>query len=314
MHIALIASDHPYPRRLKHALQAAGHLITEHLITGHLITGHLITEPPSPRADHILVDGRSLIDFAGELEPLTALVYHPDAHAKERLRRVHRVIAASQPVADRLVAEYGVERARISVVVPGVTPGRRAPGNAQGCQILSVGALVPRKGHDVLLRALGRLFDLDWQLTIVGSATRDRGYADALVEQALYKNETAPGLAGRVRFVDTGADDNALERLWQASDIFALATHWEGYGMAIADALARGLPVAITVGGEAGALVPPAAGITCPPGDHEGLSKALRRLIFDTRLRTEMREAAWAVGQTLPTWRMQAEALLAALA
>ncbi len=45
---------------------------------------------------------------------------------------------------------------------------------------------------------------------------------------------------------------DALEALWQRADVFALATHWEGYGMAIAEALKRGVPVAVTDGGAAG--------------------------------------------------------------
>jgi hypothetical protein len=45
----------------------------------------------------------------------------------------------------------------------------------------------------------------------------------------------------------------------------------------------------------------------CEPGDHEQLSKALRRLVFSSALRKEMAEAAWQVGHALPSWGSQAQ-------
>ena len=160
---------------------------------------------------------------------------------------------------------------------------RRAVRGSGGptCRILSIGALVPRKGHDVLLRALARLFDLDWQLTIVGSAERDPVHARALAALA-----EEFGIARRVRFAGE-VTDAALDALWQEADLFALATHWEGYGMAIAEALKRGVPVAVSAGGAAGNLVTPESGVVCPAGDHINLSKALRRMIFGTGLRRD---------------------------
>ena len=56
------------------------------------------------------------------------------------------------------------------------------------------------------------------------------------------------------------------KRCGSEADLFALATHWEGYGMAIAEALKRGLPVAVSAGGAAGDLVTPEAGVVCPAG------------------------------------------------
>jgi glycosyltransferase involved in cell wall biosynthesis len=97
----------------------------------------------------------------------------------------------------------------------------------------------------------------------------------------------------------------ALEALWQQADLFALATRWEGYGMAIAEALKRGVPVAVCDGGAAGRLVTAESGVVCPVGDYVNLSKALRRLMFGTSLRRGMAEAAWQVGQALPDWRTQ---------
>ena len=57
--------------------------------------------------------------------------------------------------------------------------------------------------------------------------------------------------------------------------------------MAIAEALKRGVPVAVSAGGAAGNLVTPEAGVVCPAGDHINLSKALRRMIFGTGLRRD---------------------------
>jgi glycosyltransferase involved in cell wall biosynthesis len=120
-------------------------------------------------------------------------------------------------------------------------------------------------------------------------------------------------IAQRVEFAGV-ATGEALEALWRGADVFALATEYEGYGMAIAEALKRGLPVALTRGGAAGALVPVEAGVVCEVGDLVTYSKALRRVIFDTELRAEMSQAAWTAGQDLPDWAAQGRAFADALA
>jgi glycosyltransferase involved in cell wall biosynthesis len=81
----------------------------------------------------------------------------------------------------------------------------------------------------------------------------------------------------------------------------------------IAEALKRGIPVAVSAGGAAGKLVTAESGVVLPVGDHNNLSKALRRMIFGTALRREMAEAAWQVGQTLPSWHTQVTAFAEAL-
>jgi glycosyltransferase involved in cell wall biosynthesis len=91
--------------------------------------------------------------------------------------------------------------------------------------------------------------------------------------------------------------DDALETLWQGADVFALASHWEGYGMAIAEALKRGVPVAVTAVGIAPTLVTPENGIMVQPATRTLLSKALRRVIFGAGLRHDMAEAAWQSGR-----------------
>jgi glycosyltransferase involved in cell wall biosynthesis len=214
---------------------------------------------------------------------------------------LYRLIVTSEQTAERLTSSFGVAADKISVVTPGIDDAARCKGSGSAsCEILSIGALVPRKGHDGLLHALARLFDLDWHLTIVGSADRDPTYARSL--QALAGEL---GIAQRVQFAGTVSGDT-LEALWQATDLFALASLFEGYGMATAEALKRGLPVAVTAVGAVGSLVTPEAGTVSPPQDRDQLSKSLRRLIYGRELRQYMAEIAWQTGQTLPSWATQA--------
>ena len=265
-----------------------------------------------------LIDGLLLPHLLPRLDRLVevgavALIHHAMAAAgrdaarraevaeamRAMLPRLRRVIATSQPVADRLMQEFGV--ASVDVVEPGIPELPRNMTTEGTCHILSVGVLTPRKGHDVLLRALARLLDLDWSLTIAGASGRDPEYAARLAAMI-----PELGLAERVRLLaDPG--DAALDALWQRADLFALATRWEGYAAGVAEALRRGVPVVVAQGG--GALVPADAGAVCALEDEPTLSKCLRRIVFDTGLRSAMAEGAWSAGQRLPGWPAQAALL-----
>lgn len=325
--LATVSGGHIYDRRMADGLRAAGHDVRVVELGGRLpnpdqaaIYAARTAWAALPTESVRLIDGLALPAFEGlPLHQVTALVHHPAsletgmpeevshlyATDAAMFRDLPRLVVTSDQTADRLVRAFGAPAERIRVIIPGIDDPPRSTGSAgPACQILSVGALIPRKGHDVLLRALSRLFDLDWALTIAGSADRDPVHANGL--RALAEELK---IAHRVTF-----EDEVTEALWAGTDLFALTSYFEGYGVAIAEAMRRGLAVAVTNVGAVPALVGPRAGVVCVPGDVEQLSKAMRRLIFDRALQRDMAEAAWQSGQSLPSWNEQAACLAAVLA
>ena len=95
-------------------------------------------------------------------------------------------------------------------------------------------------------------------------------------------------------------DASALEDFYDRSDLFVLATLRETYGMAVAEALAHGLPVVSTRTGAIPDLVGSDAGLLVPPGDVQALTDALSRVIGDADLRARLAAGARDVRPTLP--------------
>jgi glycosyltransferase involved in cell wall biosynthesis len=159
-----------------------------------------------------------------------------------------------------------------------------------------VGTISPRKGYDILLEALRRVPDLDWELAIVGATDRVPGAA-----AALERSIRSAGFEERVTLAGA-VDRPVLEEFYRRADLFVSASLFEGYGMALAEALARGLPIVAATGGAAAETVPDQAALKVSPGDSRGLGEALRQMIADPGLRRRCADAAWAAGQRLPGW------------
>jgi glycosyltransferase involved in cell wall biosynthesis len=283
----------------------------------------------TPAGRIIVVDGLALgvlpeaaIRLAGR-NPLLALVHHPLALewglsaeqaaallASERaaLAVVRGVIVTSAATARLVDSDYAVPPERITVARPGSDPAPLAHGSRDGVvRLLSVGAVVPRKGFDVLIAALATLTDLPWRLTIAGDRTRDRDAAARLdadiARQALGDRIAAPGAVSPQR----------LAALYAEADVFVLASRFEGYGMAYAEALAHGLPVIGTSAGAIPDTVPAEAGLLVAPGDATALAAALRRVIGDEALRRRLSSGARAAAPRLPTWENSAKIFARAL-
>ena len=253
--------------------------------------------------------------------PLVALVHHPLAleaglsperrdalTASERaaLALARSVVATSGHTARLLASDYGVPADKIAVAEPGTAPAPRAAGTRVPFALVAVGAVTPRKAYPLLVAALAGIAG-DWRLTVVGSLDRDPTETARLLTAI-----AAADLRGRV--VLAGAvDDTDRDALLDAADLLVSASLLEGYGMALAEALARGLPVVASTGGAAGETVPAGCGLAVPPGDGAALRAALARMIAEPRLRRNCAEAAWAAGQRLPRWRDTAARVAAVL-
>jgi glycosyltransferase involved in cell wall biosynthesis len=156
--------------------------------------------------------------------------------------------------------------------------------------------VVKRKGFDVLLAALAPLTQMSWQLTIAGDLSRD---AQAVAQ--LHLDVQRFGLAKRVHIL--GAVDSArLQALYSDADVFVLASRFEGYGMAYAEALANGLPVIGTSAGAIPDTVPSAAGLLAEPGDIDSLTHALRQIMQEPDLRQRLAQGALAAAALQPSW------------
>ena len=286
-----------------------------------------------PDGARVLIDGLAMgalpdvIGAHGDRLRIIALVHHLladetglSARERERFIVLERasleackgVVVTSAFTASRL-QEQGVAPERLRAVHPGTEPARFAHGpDTQGLpRLLSVGALIPRKGHDVLVDALYRLRHLPWSCVCVGSLSRDPEYAAAVADQVADR-----GLSKRIELVGE-CDEDELEGYYDSSSLFVLASHYEGFGMVLREALARGLPVVSTTGGAIPEAVPQEAALLVCPGDAKKFAAALAALLADpggSERRAELAAGARRAAACLPGWAAAgsvfAEALL----
>jgi glycosyltransferase involved in cell wall biosynthesis len=206
------------------------------------------------------------------------------------------VIVTSAHTRVLLARDFGLAPETISIAPPGVDPAPRARGSGAPTTLLVVGAIIPRKAHDILVDALGGLVDLDWRLRIVGGLSHAPETA-----RALERLIAAKGLEPRIELMGEIASERLAE-VYDQADLFVSASRYEGYGMALAEAMAHGLPIIASTGGAAAETVSEGAALTCRPGDVVGLRDALREAIGEPALRRRLAEASWRAGRDLPRW------------
>jgi alpha-1,3-rhamnosyl/mannosyltransferase len=212
-------------------------------------------------------------DFA----PRTRWKYRTFAPASAR--SAERVICVSRFTARDVVERYGVDPARVRVVpnAPALARGSAPP--PPGPYLLAVGDLRAKKNLGVLVTAFRalRARGLEHRLVLAGADGGDGPRLRALAGDAPVE------LTGYV-------SDARLDALLRGADLLVHPATYEGYGLVVAEAMARGTPVACA---HAGALPETAgdAGELFDPHDPAAVAAAIERVVGD-RARREQLAAA----------------------
>lgn len=311
-----------YERRLLEELAAAGWQVRHIMLPAEAASAD---QTPALRAEveallaalppdlPLILDGLAFANMRTEALarlacPVVAMLHHPvgleDGLAPDVSQQLLAQEAANLAHAAHVVVtsghtrqtyiKLGADPARITVALPGYDGPRDLPQEDAGPRILAVGLLARRKGHDVLIRALAQIADLDWTARIVGKAY------DPAVGAELAALIAELGLGARIELAGELVDD-ALVGAYRSARIFALATRYEGYGMALAEALCHGLPIVTCDTGAVPDTVGDAA-LLAPPGDADAFAAHLRLLLTSEQARGDLAARARKLGRALPRW------------
>jgi L-malate glycosyltransferase len=209
---------------------------------------------------------------------------------KVLLRRVRRVIAVSQAVADRLIEQGIFERDKIVVIHNGVEIERfekaKEDDQKTGGRLCvgMIGELAPIKGQENFLRAAAivssRRAAVDF--IVAGEDKSRTGENRCLLERMIEELN----LSQRVR-LDGWADD--VVELLRTFDVFVSASRSESFGIAMVEAMASGVPVVATMTAGAQEIIDvDKTGLLVPIGDAEALAEAICKLLSDGKERKRL--------------------------
>jgi glycosyltransferase involved in cell wall biosynthesis len=203
-------------------------------------------------------------------------------------------VAVAEEVALSLEKVYGVPKCR--VIPNGIPTGsytgstmprwewRAREGFSESDLLfVCVARLAPQKNHALLLNGFagGPAADRKAHLLLVG---------DGALRKRLESQVEALGLSRQVHFLGLRAD---IPEILRASDVFVLSSDFEGNPLCVMEAMAAGLPIVSTaVGGVPALLESDKQGLLVPPGDRQGLSKAMMALLQNQEARNSWGRAA----------------------
>ncbi len=230
--------------------------------------------------------------------PVACQFYHhypgeqgEEAFKKEKrvLNRCDGIVTTSRFSARQLIDLYRIPPRKILISPCGVNPGcfamsRRPAVTASGPRpkiLLFVGRLIPRKNVEFLLDVMPRILAKVGSavLYLVGGANGGEDHAGKLLDKTRSLN-----LQDHVRFFGHLPEDRKI-RLMRESDVFVFPSLLEGFGMAVAEAMAAGIPVVAFKSGALPEVVEEGkTGLLVEPGDHDAFISAVADILTDDEL------------------------------
>lgn len=240
----------------------------------------------------------------------------PDAHFGVRgrvmgvlvpaaARRSHRVLVDAASTRDDLVEHLGTQFEKVDVVplgvsaLPAVTPSASVRSTfdlGDRPILLTVSAKRPHKNLLALIEAHAGLALPRPVLVLPGYPTEH--------EAELRARALALGTSDDVRFLSWLSDEE-LEGLYAAADIFVFPSKYEGFGLPVLEAMARGVPVATSSVSSLGEVAGDAA-LLFDPASVSSIRDAVARLLDDASLRESLRAAGLERAATF-TWERTAQ-------
>ena len=270
-------------------------------------------------AEVMIVDGLALGPLQEILEvhrhrlKIVGLIHHPladetglEIDVAKKLGEAERralsfcrtVVVTSQITRSTLIHKYDVGAEKTCVIEPGVGKACVFSPRLRGrFRLICVASLIPRKGHGILVEALSLLADRPWDLTCIGDLRRDPRTSLRICNLV-----RKFGLTHRIKFVGE-VSESRLKGHYQKANLFVLASHHEGYGMALSEAISWGVPVVSTTGGAIPFTVPRAASLLVRPGDARALSCAIGRFMDEPRVRVKLLAGARGASGKQTSWR-----------
>ncbi|MFC7848693.1 glycosyltransferase [Arthrobacter sp. NPDC057388] len=292
--------------------------------------------PPHVVHGHFWMSGVAALDAARREPAGFRVPVVQTFHALGTVKRRHQGAADTSPAerrflepsvgrsADRIVATcsdevfelraMGIDTRRVSIAPCGVdldlfSSDGPADAPSRSHRILSVGRLVPRKGVDLVIRALPHLVEAgfgDVELLIVGGDA-DAGGQDPEARRLLDLAREL-GVAAHVELRGQ-VPREAMPGLFRSADAVVCTPWYEPFGIVPLEAMACGVPVvAAAVGGLTDTVVHQGTGLHVPPKDPEAIAEALATLLASPELRAKLGRAGERRAKTRYSWnRVAAE-------